>query len=219
MHAWCSLCSARSGVLLWRHALRGIWGAKANRWRSRCAALARILLGLFAPGAPWLAFNGPLVLLGIGVGAVIPTISSRAIGAGGLERASLVGGSRFFMCQLAGAAVMLAVGRALFFAASAWHLEHSYARDAIVLPPDQRAAVEEVIAGARSVHALPRRAAREIDELADLVNQACGFGLSRVLFLSAGLVLICLVLVGLFVKPAAPPRLLAEEHTGGSPPR
>ena len=69
-----------------------------------CAALARILLGLYAPGAPWLAFNGPLVLLGIGVGAVIPTISSRAIGAGGLERASLVGGSRFFMCQLAGAA-------------------------------------------------------------------------------------------------------------------
>jgi Na+/melibiose symporter-like transporter len=57
-----------------------------------CAAVASILLGLFGPGAPWLAFNGSLVLLGIGVGgAVVPTISSRAIEAGGLERASLVG--------------------------------------------------------------------------------------------------------------------------------
>lgn len=47
-----------------------------------CAALASVFLGLVGPGAPWLAFNGSLVLLGVGVGAVIPTVSSRAIEAG-----------------------------------------------------------------------------------------------------------------------------------------
>ena len=154
----------------------------------------------------------------LGVGAVIPTISSRAIEAGGLERASLVGGI-VFMCQLAGAAVMLAVGTAIFSAASAWHLERSYARDAIVLTSDQRAAVQEVIAGARSVHALSSRTAGALDELADVVNEAYRFGLSSVLFFSAALVLLCLVLVGLFVKPAGTPRLLVEEHTDGSPRR
>jgi hypothetical protein len=63
-------------------------------------------------------------------------------------------------------------GHGNFSAPSARHLERSYARDAIVLTPDQRAAVQEVIAGRRSVHALPRRTAGEIHELADIVNQA-----------------------------------------------
>ncbi|MDD5199494.1 MAG: MFS transporter [Terrimicrobiaceae bacterium] len=42
-----------------------------------CAIAASILLGIYGPGAEWLVFNGSLVLLGVGVGAVIPTVSSR----------------------------------------------------------------------------------------------------------------------------------------------
>ncbi len=113
-----------------------------------CAALASVFLGLVGPGAPWLAFNGSLVLLGVGVGAVIPTVSSRAIEAVGIDRASLVSGV-VFMCQLSGAALMLAVSTAIFSAASARDLERSYTRDGIVLAPDQRQAVDEVMARAR----------------------------------------------------------------------
>jgi hypothetical protein len=50
-----------------------------------CAGVARALLAIFGPGAGWLAFHGSLMLLGIGVGAVIPTVSSRAIEAAGME--------------------------------------------------------------------------------------------------------------------------------------
>ena len=92
-----------------------------------CAALASVFLGLVGPGAPWLAFNGSLVLLGVGVGAVIPTVSYRAIEAVGIDRASLVSGI-VFMCQLSGAALMLAVSTAIFSAASARDLERSYSR-------------------------------------------------------------------------------------------
>ena len=155
------------------------------------------------------------------MGAVIPTISSRAIEAVGLDRASLVSGI-VFMCQLSGAALMLAVSTAIFSAASARDLQRSLARDGIVLAPDQRQAVQEIIAGARNVHALPLRTAAEVDDLAGIVDRAYQSGLSVVLWLSAALVLISLVLVLRFVKPArrlrrrwqrVPPNRLIGEHT------
>jgi MFS family permease len=183
-----------------------------------CAAAASALLGIFGPGAGWLAFNGSLILLGIGVGAVIPTISTRAIEATGLERASFVSGI-VFMCQLAGAALLLAVSTAIFSAASARDLERSVARDGIVLAPDQRQAVEEVIAGARTVHALPLRTAAELDDLASIVDRAYQFGLSVVLWLSAALVLIALALVLRFVRPGLTPPVPAAAHAGESPHR
>ena len=55
---------------------------------------------------------------------------------------------------------------------SARDLEGSLARDGIVLEPDQRQAVEEIIAGARNVHAIPLRTAAEVDDLAGIVDQA-----------------------------------------------
>lgn len=169
-----------------------------------CAALASVFLGLVGPGAPWLAFNGSLVLLGVGVGAVIPTVSYRAIEAVGIDRASLVSGI-VFMCQLSGAALMLAVSTAIFSAASARDLERSYTRDGIVLAPDQRQAVDEVMAGAKNVHALPLRTVTEVADLAGIVDRAYQHGLRIVLWLSAGLVFVCLAFVLLFVKSPPPP--------------
>ncbi|HET9522714.1 MAG TPA: MFS transporter [Terrimicrobiaceae bacterium] len=183
-----------------------------------CAAVASALLAIFGPGAGWMAFNGSLVLLGIGVGAVIPTVSTRAIEAAGLERASLVSGI-VFMCQLAGAALMLAVSTAVFSAVSARDVQSSLARDGIVLNPDQRQAVEEIIAGARSVHALPLRTVAEVDDLAGIVDRAYQAGLSVVLWLSAALVLVSTALVLRFVRPAeaSPPSVAA--HAAESPHR
>jgi EmrB/QacA subfamily drug resistance transporter len=183
-----------------------------------CAALATVLLGSFGPGAAWLAYNGALILLGIGVGAVIPTVSTRAIEAAGIERASLVSGI-VFMCQLAGAAVMLAVATAIFSAATEWNLERSCAREGIVLAADQRQAIQEIVTGARSIHALPHRTIAELDELAGIVEQAYHFGLKVVLWLSAGLVLLSLALVMLFVKPVSEPFQAAASSGAGSPHR
>ena len=64
-----------------------------------CSAVASLLLGIGGPGAGPLMLNGSLMLLGAGVGAVIPTVSARAIETAGTARASLVSGITF-MCQL-----------------------------------------------------------------------------------------------------------------------
>ena len=65
------------------------------------------------------------------------------------------------------------------------------------LAPDQRQAVEEVMAGAKSVHALPLRTAAEVDDLVGIVGRAYQQGLRIVLWLSAGL-----VVVAPFFRPA-----------------
>jgi hypothetical protein len=75
-----------------------------------CAAVATVLLGMFGPGAG-LAFNGSLVLLGVVWARSYRRSAPVAIEAAGMERTSLVSGI-FFMCQLAGAAVLLAVSTA-----------------------------------------------------------------------------------------------------------
>lgn len=93
---------------------------------------------------------------------------------------------------------------------SARDLQGSLAREGIVLEADQRQAVKEIIAGARNVHALPLRAAAEVDDLAGIVDRAYQSGLSVVLWLSAALVLISIVLVWRLVRPgAAPPAPVA----------
>jgi hypothetical protein len=149
----------------------------SSAWESLRESASSALVGILGPGTGWLAFNGLLVLLGIGVGAVIPTISTRAIEAARLERASLV--SRIvFMCQLAGRRSHARGEHGAFSAVSARDLQRSLARDGIVLAPDQRQAVEEIIAGAGSVHALPLRTAGEFDDLAEIVDRAYQAGLS-----------------------------------------
>ena len=90
---------------------------------------------------------------------------------------------------------MLAVSTAVFSAVSARDLQNSLARDEIVLEPDQRQAVKEIIAGARNVHALPLRTAAEVKDLAEIVDRAYQAGLSVVLGLSAAFVWISIVLV------------------------
>jgi uncharacterized membrane protein (UPF0136 family) len=160
-----------------------------------------------------LAFNASLVLLGIGVGAVIPTVSSRAIEVAGIERASLVSGI-VFMCQLSGAAVLLAVNTAIFSAASAWHWERSSAAEGIVLAPDQRQAVQEVMAGARNIHAVPLRTVAEVDHLAEIIEQAYQYGLRLAMWFSAALVVAVLILVLRSVR-SGPDRPGASQGRGG----
>ncbi len=195
--------------------LYGYLGARKLLWIGlTCAAVASVLLGIVGPGGSWLVFNSSLVLLGIGVGAVLPTVSSRAIEAAGIERASLVSGI-VFMCQLSGAAVMLALNTAIFSAASAWHLERSCAAEGIVLAPDQRQAVQEIMAGARNIHALPIRTTAEVNHLTEIVEQGYQHGLRIALWLSAALVVLVLILVLRYVR-SGPNIPMDQDHGDGS---
>ena len=114
---------------------------------------------------------------------------------------------------------MLAVSTAVFSAVSARDLQNSLARDGIVLEPDQRQAVKEIIAGARNVHALPLRTAAEVKDLAGIVDRAYQAGLSVVLWLSAAPVSISIVLVWRLVKPSAAPPAPMAVRAAESPPR
>jgi MFS family permease len=171
-----------------------------------CATVASILLGVFGPGASWPIFNGSLSLLGIGVGAVIPTVSARAIETAGAERASLVSGITF-MCQLAGSALMLAINTAIFTAVASRELDGILARERIALTTADRAAIESVMTGSQTVRAFHLPHAEELSGLASAVGQAYQGGLQVVLGISAVLVFLTLLLVLRFVparKETAP---------------
>ncbi|MEX1118193.1 MAG: MFS transporter [Terrimicrobiaceae bacterium] len=169
------------------------------------AGLASLVLGWVGPGASWLPFNALLVLLGIGVGAVIPTVSARAIETAGTEKASLVSGITF-MCQLAGSALMLAVNTAIFTTASTHHLNQLFAKEGVTLTSAEEAAVGNVMAGARNIHQLhlKNHTIAEVGDLAQIVTQAYLHGLQVIMGLSAVLVLVSFLMVLCFVPGRKP---------------
>lgn len=167
-----------------------------------CALAASVSLGIFGPGAGPVIFNASLVLLGVGVGAVIPTVSARAIETAGSGRASLVSGITF-MCQLAGSALMLAINTAVFAAVSFHQLDGILARENVVLTQAERAEVQAVMTGAQSVRAFHLPPAEEVGNLSKWVSQAYEGGLQVVLWISAALVMLTLLAVLRFVPRAS----------------
>ena len=164
-----------------------------------CSAIAAsVLLGFVGPGGEWLGLYGSLVLLGVGVGAVIPTISVRAIEVVGTARASLVSGITF-MCQLSGAAVMLAVNTVLFATISSNRVNALLAGENVTLTASQQTVVESVLRGAGSIHEIPESLAREAGDAAHLVQEAYTDGLQIVMWFCAALVVVTLLLVLRFV--------------------
>ncbi len=165
-----------------------------------CAGLASVLLGLVGPGASFLPFHSLLILLGVGVGAVIPTVSARAIETAGTEKASLVSGITF-MCQLAGSAFMLAVNTAIFTAVSTLRLRHLFAKEGVTLTPSEETAVGNVMAGAQNIHQLhlQNHTIAEVGDLAHIVTQSYLDGLQVIMWFSAVLVVISFVMVLRFV--------------------
>lgn len=162
------------------------------------SVVASVLLGYFGPGARPVIFQASLVLLGIGVGAVIPNVSSRAIETVGVERASLVSGITF-MAQLSGAALIMAISTAIFTAASSQNLQTQLARDDITLSAEQSRAVEQVMLGAKRAQTVPAQTAQEVEDITRYVNDAYLHGLRIALWFGAAVVLVALVLVARFV--------------------
>jgi EmrB/QacA subfamily drug resistance transporter len=160
------------------------------------ASVASVLLGITGPGATWLTFNALLILLGIGVGAVIPTVSNRAIETVGIEKASLASGL-IFMCQLAGSAVLLAVNTAIFTAVSKFRLQQILADKGVTLDAIDKLQVEGVLTGAQNIDQLhlQNHGITKLGELAEFVNWAYLDGLQIAMWFSAGLGALTLWLV------------------------
>ena len=174
------------------------------------SALALCWLAWCGPGGAWLSFNAALCLLGFGVGAVTPTIGSRAIATAGEARAGLITGVTF-MCQLAGAAVMLAINTAIFTAVAHRILRLGLADEGIVPTPAQSDALAKILTGADTIRQLPSARAGDVPGLADLVRAAYEGGLSIVILLGAALLVVAALLICRFVpdRPA--------EHSSGLP--
>ncbi|HEX5398677.1 MAG TPA: MFS transporter, partial [Verrucomicrobiae bacterium] len=172
------------------------------------ATAASILLGLVGPGGGKLAFNGAMILLGIGVGAVIPTVSVRAIETVGTSKAGLVSGITF-LCQLAGAAAMLAINTVIFESVSAGRVKQLFDAQNVTLTSSQKTAVDAVLRGPGSIHEIPAILAKEAGDAADIVEQAYGGGLQVVLWFSAALTVVTLLLVLRFVPRKRQPSLPA----------
>lgn len=180
------------------------------------AILASILLAICGPGASWLPYNGALILLGIGVGAVIPNISSRAIETVGVAKAGLVSGITF-MAQLSGSALMLAIGTAIFTALSSGSLEKQFRQEGMVLSDSQWQTVAQIMSGPRTLHGLPPQTVEQVRDLAGILSEAYRAGLQTVLWVSAGLVGLALFLVlrhvprQVFISEKASSKLVSSE--------
>ncbi len=158
------------------------------------ATVASLLLGIYGPGAPALPFNAALLLLGVGVVAVIPTVSARAIEAAVTARAGLVSGITF-MCQLAGSAFMLAINTAIFTAVGMGESFRLFAAKKVTLTPPDIQAVSGILSGAGSIHQLPLHTVGDVPGYAEILDRAYRTGLQSTLWLSAGLVIAVLLMV------------------------
>jgi len=162
------------------------------------AVLAATLLGIYGPGGNWVIFNSLMIVLGMGVGLVIPTVNARAIESAGTERAGLVSGVTF-MVQLSGSALMLAVNTALFSAIGLATFLRLTAQENITLTAPEQSLAEDVLTGASTIHALPAHTAADLDGLANIVTLAFQSGLQWVMWLGAVLVIAAFLLVWRYV--------------------
>lgn len=177
-------------------------------------ATALALIG--SDGAPILV-NAILLLLGLGIGAVIPTLSTRAVEVAGIERASLAGGVTF-MLQLSGAALLLAIATTIFITTSRGAADAALTRDGIALTVAERGALDDLLVGAATARTLTITHAAHPDgplvaELVSAARTAARAGMRNMFLFSAGVVFLTLVLTIRYVRGRP-----ADGADSGSPP-
>jgi MFS family permease len=169
-----------------------------------CGALAATLIAWVGPDGDWPLFYGSLILLGIGVGAVIPTVSARAIETAGSERAGLATGITF-MAQLAGSAALLVVYTAIFRATSRSSINAQLQSADVTLTGEEEVAVSHLVSGGGTIHGLPRSTSDAIPDLAAIVQTGYEHGLAIVMFLCGASALVTLVLMWRVLPRNLPP--------------
>jgi len=166
------------------------------------AVFAAVLLGFCGPGGEWMLFNFSLILMGVGVGLVIPTVNARAIESAGSERAGLVSGVTF-MCQLSGSALMLALNTALFSVVSWSTLDRLLGAKDIILSAPQQQIAGAILTGAATAHAIPMHTVAEAAEISDILNLSYQTGLQWLMWLGAILLIFAWFLIWIFVPNRA----------------
>lgn len=161
--------------------------------------LATALLTWHGPESARAWFVGSLVLLGIGIGSVVPTVSAKAIEAAGSARASLASGL-VFMSQLSGAAVLLAVNTTVFTLIATSTLDQAIEGHPSPPSAGERVEMNDILTGSGTLRALPVGHQPAVLELPELVTSAYQRGLRVILGISFVLVLGALLVTARFVS-------------------
>ena len=114
-----------------------------------------VLLALLGPDIAWYVQSALLIIVGIGLGAIIPAVTTAAVAAAGVARASLASGISF-MAQLAGAALIFAIATTLFANIATGSLEHRLGTIWLKSTQLQQAALISLLVGAETAQAVSK---------------------------------------------------------------
>ncbi|MEM0966705.1 MAG: MFS transporter [Verrucomicrobiota bacterium] len=171
---------------------------------------ASVFLGWVGAGASLVPLNLGLIFLGIGVGTSLPAGTSRAVQTAGVEQASLASGI-VFLVQLAGAALLMAIGTALFYVISGFSMDAALSAKNQTLTASEQQIVTGILSGAENVKQIPEKTLDKLPELVGMMQGAYSNGLRWVLWFLAAVSAIVLVLIAAFIPRKLPVEEKPEE--------
>jgi MFS family permease len=118
-------------------------------------SVTMVLLALLGPDIAWYVQSPLLMVVGIGLGAIIAAVTTAAVAAAGVARASLASGISF-RAQLAGAALIFAIATTLFATVGTSSLQHRLGTIWIKSTQLQQVALTSLLVGAETAQAVSR---------------------------------------------------------------
>ena len=188
------LVSLVAGTLYERLGAKPILSAGAG-----CLFVGITLLSLLDTEAGYLATLPGMLVLGIGFGLFISTVTTAAVTSLPAARVSL-GGAILYMCQVAGGAVGLAIATTVFTSASQDRLSADAAARGLPLSGQEIEDVQGILAGTESAQQVARELpAAQSAEVVELVRDAFMDGMTTAFRLDAALALAAAAVTVLFV--------------------
>jgi len=157
-----------------------------------------LLLSLLDRGAGYLSTVPGMVVLGVGFGLFISTITPAAVTSLDPSRASL-GGAILYMFQVAGGSVGLAITTTVFTSVAQNHVEEEFRRLGSTASGDEIADVHGILAGTDSARQAVEQLPGDAAQIVDLVRDAFMEGLNAAFRLDTALALVSVVVTVLFV--------------------
>ncbi len=113
-------------------------------------AAAMTALALLGPDLVWWIQSPILIFVGVGLGAIIPALTTAAVAAADISHASLASGLSF-MAQLAGGALVFAIATTIFASVATRSLQHRLGTVWMQSSHQQYAAMQSLLLGADAV--------------------------------------------------------------------
>lgn len=188
------LVSLVAGTLYERLGAKPILSAGAG-----CLFAGIALLSLLGTEARYLATVPGMLVLGVGFGLFISTVTTAAVTALPESRVSLAG-AILYMCQVAGGAIGLAISTTVFTSAAHDRLAADASARGLSLSGEEVEAVQGILAGTDSAQQVARELpGAQSTEVVELVRDAFMDGMTTAFRLDAALALVAAAVTVLFV--------------------